>query len=500
MQRSLLSVFIMLLASSLLLPVNPANAAEDVGGGAYYDLGVFALEDGDYQGAEANFTMALTYEPDNAVYLHSLGKVYSKTDRLREAEDAFLKTIALDPNLPGVHYDLALLYYNKKDYAKAADLFVKASKIEPGNVLALYHAGLCLHKLGRYDAALAYFLAASEKSPNIKDNGFYYAGTCYFHLNQIDNALEKFIYVRDHATSENLKENAIKYIAASEKKRRELKPYSLYAKVGCLIDDNVTLDPIDQDFPSDQNDVALIGYFSGTYDLIRTDALKIGAGYSHYQTQYNSLDQYNLIGSTGNFYARYSLNPFVLGFSILPAHYWLDTDDYMERYQFRPEIKYAVNEKFSLKAIYGYHIVNNMQFDDKDGHNQEAMLNFDYALPEKTGFLFGGIGVEKFSAQHADEDFDRYKALAGVTLHEATSGVYFTVMGEFSDKCYDNTDSFYAAKRSDDKYYLCASLSRRIIYDWLSLGLEYNFTKNDSNIDNFSYKKNAGSLALTANY
>jgi hypothetical protein len=55
-------------------------------------------------------------------------------------------------------------------------------------------------------------------------------------------------------------------------------------------------------------------------------------------------------------------------------------------------------------------------------------------------------------------------------------------------------------ERSDDKYYFSVSLSRKIIYDWLSLTLEYAYTQNDSNIDDFSYKKNTGSLALTANY
>jgi tetratricopeptide (TPR) repeat protein len=500
MQRSLTYVFIMMSAFFLLLPANTANAADDVGGSAYYDLGVFAFEDGDYPSAEANFAMALKYEPENAVCLHYLGKVYFKTDRLQEAEDAFLKAIALNPKLPGAQYDLALLYYNRNEYAKAADLFTKTSKNEPNNALAYYYAGLSLHKLQRYDAAVPYFLAASEKSPNIKNNCCYYAGTCYFNMNQIDNALEKFIYVRDHAESEDLKQNVIKYIAAAEKKRREMKPCHLHAKVGYLIDGNVTLDPIDQDFPTDQSDGAVFGYFSGTYDLVRTDDLKIGAGYNHYQTRYNSLDQYNLIGSTANLYAKYNLAPLTLSFSFLPTHYWLDTDDYMERYQFRPEIKYAVNEKLSVKAIYGYHIVNNIQFDDKDGHLQEGMLNFDYALPQKAGFLFGGIGLENFSAQDADEDFDRYKALAGISLNEATSGICFTLAGEFSDKQYDSPDSFYAVKRSDDKYFLSASLSRNIFYDWLSLALEYNYTKNDSNIDVFSYKKNAGSLALTANY
>ncbi len=499
MQRSIRYGLIMLLTLFLALSAGTVKATDDIGGRAFYDLGVFAYEDGDYKGAEENFTMALNYEPDNALYLLYLGKVYFKTDRLGEAESAFKKAIELDPKLPGLKYDLASLYYQKEDFSKAAELFEDVAKEEPDNVLALYYAGLSLNKLRRYSAAVDYFIAAADKSPTIKDNGYYYAGTCYNNLEQLDNALEKFVFVRDNAKNETLAKNAVKYIQVIETKQKEKKPYALYAKFGYMHDGNVILDPVDEDLPTDEEDGAVFAFLSGSYDFVKKDALKLGAGYSHYQTRYNSLREYDLIGSTVSFYAKYNLFPMVLGISVLPSHYWLDNDDYMERYQFRPEIRYTVNQNFSVNAAYSYHIINHLRFNDKDGHSNDATVNFNYILPKKLGFVYGGIGLEDYNAEHQDEDFTRFKISAGVSLKDASSGVLLNLLGEYNDKQYDNVDSFYAVKRTDDKYYLSISLSRKFIYDWMSISVEYNYTKNNSNIKDFTYKKNAGNLALTVN-
>lgn len=498
MQKSIRYGVVTLLMFVFALSATLASA-EDVGGRAYYDLGVFAYEDGDYQGAEENFTMALKYEPDNAQYMLYLGKVYFKTDRLSEAESVFKKAVALDPHLPGLKYDLAYLYYQKEDYTKAAELFEDVIAAEPGNVLAYYYAGLSYNNLRRYNTAAQYFEAAAEKSPTLTESGYYYAGTCYNNLDQLDKALAKFTFVRENAENETLKSNAEKYIQIIETKQQASNPYALYLKFGYMYDGNVILEPVDEDLPSDKEDSALFAQLSATYDFFEKDAFKMGAGYSHYQTRYYSLNEYDLIGSTPSLYAKYNLFPMVFGLYVLPSHYWLDGDDYMERYQFRPEIKYTVNEKLSLKAVYGYHIINHLQFENKDGHANEAALNFSYILPKKLGYTYGGVGIEDYNAEHPDEDFTRMQASLGVSLKDNTSGLSLNLMTKFTDKQYDNVDSFYFVKRTDDKYFFSVSLSRQVVYEWLSLSLEYNYTKQNSNIKDFSYKRNAGNLALTVN-
>ena len=64
----------------------PANAEEEEEPGrAYFDFGVFAFEDGDYEGAEGNFKKAIIADPENPYYNHYMGKTYIKMKRFEEA-------------------------------------------------------------------------------------------------------------------------------------------------------------------------------------------------------------------------------------------------------------------------------------------------------------------------------------------------------------------------------------------------------------------------------
>ena len=276
MHRLLNYVPIMLLMLCLFMLAIPVEATEDISGRAFHDLGVFAYEDGDYEGAEKNFLKALAYEPENAVYVHYLGKIYFKTNRFQEAETAFRKAVELDPNLPDLKYDLAYLHYKKEDYENASRLFIEVTREDPKNILAHYFAGISLHKLHRFSEAVDYFNIAAERSPTIKDNGYYYAGTCYYETEKLENAQNRFRYVLDNAESRVLRNNAEKYIRFIEIKKKSMKPYSLFAKIGYSIDGNVTLDPIDEDLPLDKKDGSCIGYFSGAYDFYKKDKFTLG--------------------------------------------------------------------------------------------------------------------------------------------------------------------------------------------------------------------------------
>jgi hypothetical protein len=170
----------------------------------------------------------------------------------------------------------------------------------------------------------------------------------------------------------------------------------------------------------------------------------------------------------------------------------------MERYQFRPEVKYNINPKLSARASYSYYIVNHIKDEGKDGHANETFISLDYALPENLGSLYGGLGFDVLSADSPDQDYDRFKLTAGISI-KAPYKVLASLVGEYNNKEYDNIDSFYDVKRSDDKYFASISFSRKILYNWLSISLEYNYTKNNSNISDFEYRKNVGILSLTAN-
>ena len=499
MQRALSNVLIILFVLFLFLPAN----AEEEGGGAYYDLGVFAYEEGDYENAESYFKKALAFNPDDPFYNHFLGKTYLKTGRYQEAMKYLNMAWKVNRDISELQYDLAYLHYKMSKYSRAADLFAEIATEDPSNVLALYHAGNSLYKQRDYQRALDYFLAAAEKSPTIKDNGYYYAGVCYWETGKIDEAVEKFEYVRDRADSELLRENALVWLQRIQKKKKKaVKPYSLYLKTGIHYDDNIPLDPVDRDVPGDESGIVAKAYFSGRYNFVNREDYQIGAGYSHYQTWHDGhddLDEFDLIASIFSLYGKYRLQPFTFGLSYMPSYYWLDLDSYLRRHKLRPEVTWKCNENLSTRLSYSYYDDERFQHDDKDGHTNEVFLDAYYSILGKRGYLFGGIGYEDRDARDSNQDYGRLRTKLGITLGIPWD-LKVTLTGRYYDKQYDNTDTFFGVKREDSEYQGTVSLSRKVFCDWLSVLAEYNYTKNDSNIDDFEYEREVIGLSLTARY
>jgi tetratricopeptide (TPR) repeat protein len=487
-----------LVIPALLLMFLPANAKEDRGRG-YFDLGVFAYEEGDYTNAERYLKKALELNRDNPYYNHYMGKTYLKTEEYRAAEEYLSTAWQLDPDISGLKYDRAMLNYKTFRYPAATDLFTEIADEDPSNVLAQYHAGISLMKQEKYDQALERLLAAAAVSPTIKVNGYYYAGVCYWKMGQADQAVEKFQYVRDHAESELLRENALAWIGKIEEEKGVRKPYSLYLRVGYGYDSNVTLDPLDEDVFSDEDDYYTSVHFSGKYNVVNRKDWVVGAGYSHYQSWYNDLEEYDLTGSLFRVYARYRLRPFVLGLSYLPSYYWLDQDSYLRRHMVKPEVIWEWKDTLSTVLSYAYSDNEYFQDESWSGDRHGGYLDTYYSILDKAGYLFAGIGYEKNDASNPDQDYGWFKTKAGVLFHLPWK-TELDIRGQYQSKQYDNVDRFFGIEREDDKYCGAVSVARELFYQWLAITAEFNYTKNESNITEYEYDKYVGALYLRAQY
>jgi tetratricopeptide (TPR) repeat protein len=482
----------------VLLVSLPAGAQKEEGRG-YYDFGVFAYEDGDYEDAEKNLLKALAFEPDNPYYNHFLGKTYLKKERYMEALKYLSAAANIDPDLSGLKYDLAFFHYKMTEYDKAADLFAEIAVEEPSNVLATYYAGICLFKLKRFVGALDYFISASEESPSVKANGYYYAGICYLKTNDFEKAIEKFQYAKEHANSDSLRASAARWLQAAEQQQKAFKPYSLYFKFGYQYDDNIRLEPLDQDIYADEGDHVTKGYFSGRYNFVNKRDLKIGAGYSHYQTWHNDLTTYDLVGSIYNLYVKYRFDKFSLGCSYLPTYYWVDSDSYLMRHQLKPEITWKIADNLSTRLSYSYHDNNYFQDYDRNGNTHEFDLNVQYSILNNKVHLLGSIGLDDNSASHRDEYYEQLRTKLSISF-KALWGINLGLRGRYYDKDYQYNDSVYGVKRKDDKYYGSISVSRQILYKWLGVTAEFNYTKNESNVNNFEYEKKVTAFYITTRF
>jgi len=474
--------------------------AQEEQGQMYYDLGVFAYEDKDYEAAAENFIKALSYNPEDAHYNHYLGKTYLDMAAYAKSERYLAKAMGLDPNIEGLMYDYAFLNYKTANYEKSADLFATIVEKDPSNILAQYHGGISLYETKSYKEALDYFLNASAQSPTIKANGYFYAGVCYRQIGKDKEAVEMFEYVKNNADAVTLREQAIKWLDAIEAEKKLLKPYNLYVKLGYQYDDNVRLEPLDEsDLYADEDDFLIVGLFSGKYNFVNKRKYKVGAGLSYYQKSHNELSLYDLMAGIANLFVKYRFDKIMLGLDYLPSQYWVDSEEYLLQHQVRPELTWYASSKFVAKLSASYFNKDHLQDDDRDSNAWELGLSNYYSFFNGKGALFAGIGYESNDASFDDYDYTQLKTKLGLSL-TVFKNITLALTGRYRDKNYDNVDSSHLKKREDQKYGGSVSLSSKLFWSWLSIMLEYDYTDNQSNIDIYTYQRSKTTLSLSATF
>ncbi len=476
-------------------------AAQSPSQSIYYDFGVFAYEEGDYEGALKNFNTALESDPDNPYLHHFLGKTYMALKQFEAAKEQLKKALEIDPEIPELKFDTGMLYFKTGKYYRGAELFSEIVASEPDNVRAHYQAGINYFRLEEYQKAVNHFVTAGEKSPTLTDNSFYYAGVCYYKLKELEKALEMFEYVRDHTTSPLLRGNALVWLQNVDKRRASLKPFRIFFKIGRQYDDNVRLEPLDLDLYADEGDFATQLYFSGSYQrrFGTEDEMAVKAGYNHYQILYDDLDGYDLTASLFDFSGDYRNGPLTYGLTYTPSYFWLDGDGYLQRHRFIPRVRWRMKEGLFSTFSYGYSINAYEDDEDKDGQTHEPRIDLIYGIPDLGLRFFGGMGYEIDNADAAHESYDLFRTNIGLTW-KMFWNISLTLAGKYEDRKYDGRHPFFGVVRNDDKFGLDLSLSRRLFYDWLGGTVDYDYTKNDSNLKDHQYERNVLGFSIFVIY
>ncbi len=466
----------------------PALAQDS--GRAYYDLGVFAYEDKQYEEAVRNLEKALTFDPENPFYHHFLGKTYMEMGRNEAAKESLDRARALDPAISGLAYDLARFHYKTGNHGTAGELFSTVAAEEKENVLAHYYAGISFYNTKAYRRALDHFTQAADRSPALRANASYYAGICYLQTGQTAEAEEMFAYVKESAESGSLRENAAQWLQAAGRYQDTDGPLDLHLRVGYQYDDNVRL--ASEDVGSDESDWAVETYFRGRLKVGEPQKFNVGAGLSHYQTRHRDLEAYDLRGSVVDMFGSYRIRALTIGMAYLHSVYLVDTEKYLMRHQLRPQVTWNVMERLIARLSYTYSDNTYFTNEDKEGHSHQGTVGAYYLLGADRGHLYGGIGYEAFNAK-APEAYGSVEARAGLSLNLPWQ-LSLGVSGWYEDQEYDEID------RSDDKYSAKISLSRRLYYEWLGMMAEFNYTNNDSSVDRFDYERGVTTVSVTADF
>jgi tetratricopeptide (TPR) repeat protein len=465
----------------------------------YYDLGVFAYEQGAYENAESLLKKADEQGGSNAYVKFYLGKTCARLGRLSEADSFLSQAGALDPDIPGLNYEKGLLCYKTGKYQSARGFFEKAAAENPSDALALYYAGISCFMNEEYQKALEHLIGSTELSPSVKTNAYYYAGICHYKMKELDPAAEKLGYVAMNADTQSLKQDAEMWLQIIRSEKTQAKPYTLYAKAGLQYDDNVTLADVDSDLVSDESDLSAAGYLNARYSIVRQPQFDLGFGYSHYQTVYQDLCEYDLIGSMPEIYSEFSLEQVTFGLSYIPNYYWVDGESYLMQHQAGPEFRWLIDDHNEITLAYSYYRNNYFTEGERDGHTNEVSVDFYHGLKDFRGYLLCRGTYEDSTASAQDEYFTEASGTIGFS-YNVLEKTNLLIYGTYFDKQYDHTDSAYKVKRDDSRYFASATITQQVLYEWLGISAEYTYTNNDSNISDYDYERNTVAIYGVANF
>lgn len=430
-----------------------------------------------------------------------------------------------DPDKLDNTYFLALTHERLGDHKNAIRYFKELLEKDPAYEKAWHPYGLSLYDEGRYSEALVWLEKVYQKRKN--PAVLVYVGLSHYQLNNKEAALNAFQKVKRQKENPKLSEAAAGWITKIEagesisKAKQGVTPekrFSMVTTVASYYDNNVTIDPDEEDlsdFQAEQDDGMTSGSLSIRYLLHKTENAKLFVDWSSYQTAYWNtraprvdLNLLNYGRHKGGIRFQYRLSDKVQW--RLPIHYFFSTlgaAKYNHGGGGESAFDIAWNKNWlsiftlGIKRIDYYASPSNIA-QVRDTLQPIGRFEQYFFFPGNRQRYFRiGYETDINLAEGDDWDYTGHRIL--FTFHTPLFWkIKFLTLSTFVPfRRHQNTDSVLTLggqpTRRDDFYYYGLGMLTR---DWtphFSTSLSYSFTLQDSNLIRFSYKRHMTGIIFT---
>ena len=521
-----LSICLLLL---IILAYAPARADGPAGAETYdfrMSKGILDFSKGRYDKATESFQQALNAKPGDSDALYYLGQAFLRLRNYQGAETAFHQSLKREPVSARSLLGLGIAQVGLGKFQESLNALASAERLSADNPLIYYFKGLASQQLNAYDQSQALFSRAMALSPDLTPSARYYTGIGHYQRGLQEQAQKEFeAAIALSEPDSDLARSAQGLIQQQRAAPKTPRAWDLSLSASGQYDSNVVLLPLGTQPPggqtgiSQKDDYRTAFYLRGEFRGIQTNAWTVGATYGFYQSLHQTLNAFDVEDHSPSLFVQHQFGimqtrlqyiydyvkvgraPYLVAHAIQPTFTFSEGGDKFTLFQFRYQDKDFQHGRFQTNSF-------------RDGKNWLAgVTQFFYfsngAGLVRVGYTYdtdrtggGSPGIASVGNQtNADWAYRAHRFATGLSLPPIMT-LRLNLAFDYYLQDYDNPSSFSqtgTTHRSDRIIFFTGALSRNIT-DHVSIALEYNYTRDKSNLTLFDYARNVYSITLNARF
>ena len=447
---------------------------------------------------------ALRAEQENAEISYYLGLTHAKMGDAEQTTRHLEEAHRLGKNNKALYLELASATLAQSRPQKSREWLEKAEAagFEGGEISLL--RGISFSREKRLDEAHRAFDQAVEQTPSLLAKVDYLRAQLYVADNDYDKAQQVLQNIINTAPESDLAEAAREYNRQYTKLKSAYRAWGGRIQLGYLYDSNAIAEP-EQTIPGlpDAEDHALNGRIRLEY-LPRTEGRLLFSGrYDLNATIYDENSTSDQLEHRVSLSPGYRLDGLTFTLPVAYTHTSRDGDAYQQTVAVNPTVNFYLNKSNVVQFLVGYSH-RNMLFDyvnattesleSREGGTYQGQLGYYYLFAAGRGManLRYVYSDEDADGEHWDHQGHRVAASGVLPLSERLSA---DALAEVEFMEFDNRNTIFNEDRSDAVKNFSAGLSWEL-YPNSWLFTRYHYTRADSNVYLYEYRRHLGMLGV----
>ncbi len=490
--------------------IDSASAEEQKQPSVLIEDGLAAFRAGDFENAYNLLLRGLPSFPNDLIAHYFAGIAALNIGKASEAKTLFQTSIEIDPEYLDAHYQLGILLVNeKKDYERAIKSLSRVYAKTPKRENLGFFLGLAHYELGQTSEALRYFNEGVAGDDDIRGLTSFYTGMIYLKQEQKEKALVAYQQVKSIDSASPWARESERIVASIlAGKPPDEKPFRISLAYKIQSDTNVNLSPTEAitGVEPKRSGATSIIFLHGEYDIIRTNTWGLTGTYSLLDSEPHVAGVERIQDHTGGLGLSRAGLFGGRGVARLNGSFEFLSGDNQKRlvsYNVLPSFTFHTNRNNMTIVRYGLTSTNFSSdpantADRRDNTLHEpGILHFihsgDFAHYVQAGYTYA---QQRAKGDNWDYHANRY-VLGG--QYSFARNLRLNAYVNYARIRYDNENNIFGVFRRDRQTDVSLILSRDL-NDHFTLTVDGRFTRNNSNIDLYKYRKYVASGGITWSY